>query len=1069
MAELKIIRASAGSGKTFQLTQEILKILLTKQDNYYRTILAVTFTNKATAEMKGRILEELHLLSANEKSTHIDSLMHFLKMEEGSIRAKASSVLSAILHGYSWFRVETIDTFFQAIIRSFLRELNISGHYNIELDQDKILAEAIDRLLNKTGENNQMLEWLLEHISNKIDEAKSWSIDTELNNLGKTLFKENIAEQLPNLKKVTDENTFMKDYRKELLSITRNFEIKIAESANEALAKMKERGFDISDFFYTNRGPAGYLTKRANGDFSPKNSYVSKVLDEPEKYPGGKCKRKDEAEQFGINIITPAILEIENIIEADISNYNSAKAILKNLHILGILSNLNDEITEIRKEKGIFLISDASPFIQRIINNNDTPFIYEKTGNHFNHLMIDEFQDTSGMQWSNFKPLIENSLGKGQDCLVVGDVKQSIYRWRNSDWEILENKIKENLHEETINEIYLNTNWRSDANVIRFNNEFFKTAAGYIEVNLSPAPETISPPTQIYSDVAQNVPPHKPGDDGLVNIKIFSKDDTKDNDEFYGENLTNNINDSLKQGYSPGDIALLVRYKKDGIALANYVVDANKNKKFIKEVGIISNESLFLHSSPSVQLLISGMRYINEPANNLLAAELLANFLHVTSTDADPQITFPEGEFDVKQLNEYITPDFIEACKLLKQESLFLMTEKLADTFNLYASNNELVYIHSFLDLVFTYTSTELSNLDKFLDYWDDEGDKKTISAAETSSAIRILTIHKSKGLQFPIVIIPFSNKKNAKRGGDKIWTSTEVLPYGKLPYFPVDLSKELEQSIFSTEYQKEHYLSVIDDLNLLYVAFTRAEKALFAGCVNDNDIAKYIIHSLESLVKQNSFNTPIAFNEEENRFVLGKLSRKEKGSNPEQYKMMPIYAPNLSLPEVKVSNKASQFFSTTNLLDDHATYGNVLHAIMEDVVVSEDLPNAVKSKTEEGIITENEAESILNLLKNALSNDKAKLWFDPGSKVLNEADIILPGAKSKRPDRVVFSGNKTIVIDYKFGQEDDKDKHIRQVQEYMDLLCKMGHTHIEGYVWYITENDIITAPAQEGQISFKF
>lgn len=1059
MSKLKIIRASAGSGKTYSLTQEVLLTLINEELKYYRHILAVTFTNKATAEMKQRILKELHLLASKQKSDHLDILMKYSNKSEGSVRSKANAILQNILHGYSWFRVETIDTFFQGIIRSFVRELGIAGNYNIELDQDKILNEAIDALLENIGNDKDVLKWLLEHVDNKISEGKSWDITGELLSLGRTLFSESLITRLPNLQSLLSESDFIKAYRNALIDIRDSFEKKITQIAKSAFQAAMANGMELTDYSYGKAGPVGYLKKLSNNTLEAPKGNTLKVLDSG-KWAGGKSTRKEEALNIGVNTLTPALQQIIELFNTEEKDYNTASIILKNLHIMGMLVRLNSELSKIRNDKSIFLISDAAPFIQKIINQNDTPFIYEKAGNHFNHLLIDEFQDTSNMQWGNFKPLISNSLSKGKSCLLVGDVKQSIYRWRNSNWEILENQVNQDFNKEVLDPVTLETNWRSDKTIIDFNNAFFLQASKLLDQHLADYPIEISLPGAIYKDVSQLAPPHKTENKGYISVKVFDKADKKDDDAYYRNELIEKINDALSKGYEPGDIAILIRNKKEGTLLANDLVEANKQNSFHKNVGVISNESLFLNSSPMVNLLLAAMRFISKPDSELLAASLLTSYLHSINTDESPEINFPKGKYSIDFLNEYFGNDFLATFAALKQESLYSIAEKLSIRFNLFNADSNLVYLHSFLDLVFDYSSKEQSDLGRFLAYWDEEGAKKTISAAETESSIRILTIHKSKGLEFPIVILPFVNWSMLPMPNEKLWLEPTEDPYKKLPFVPVNFTAQLDRSIFQSDYAQENYLSIIDNLNLLYVAFTRAESVLIAFVSNETKelkaVNKLIVESLNHLTRNDNKQLPITFNDDENRYTVGSLVPKEGQKETVVSTTMKVDKPSGLIPKVRISRYSDEFMNESIDEKDSATQGNILHSIMENCLTVEDISKSIKTKIEEGVISEIDEKSIYDKLHDAINNTEAKDWFCGKYQVLNEADIIAPGGAVKRPDRVMLKNDSAIVVDYKFGQEDDKEKHLKQVGNYMKLIKESGINTVTGYVWYVSEGDIV-------------
>ncbi len=1057
MAQLKLIRASAGSGKTFNLTRVFLELVLSESSaDYYRRILAVTFTNKATAEMKERILKELSQLAYGEKSDHLEHLIEVTKKNEARIRNLSKAILNQILHGYSWFRVETIDTFFQGIIRSFVRELGIPGHYNIELDQDKILEEAVNRLLDKLDKKDKLVKWLVQYIDSRISEGKSWVVKSELQNLGKSLFKEELVENLPKLEPLITEKETLGTYRDELYSIASAYEKKLNDIVAKVFSKIDSLGLDDSDFFYKGSGSLSYLRSLSKKPTDLPGKRLIDLLDNPDKWAPKNHDRLQEIQSLGSTFLNPAFTQIIKIINEESNHYNTANVILKNLHILGLLAHLNTELKSLQREKGIMLISDASPFIQKIINNNDTPFIYEKAGNRFNHILIDEFQDTSTMQWGNFKPLISNSLSEDHDCLLVGDVKQSIYRWRNSNWEILASKVKQEFSEEVIHETPLTTNWRSSARVVKFNNEFFKKASDLFQTIISQNENSLIPVPEIYSDVSQETPNSKDKDVGYINIKLFKNQDVKDEPEYFADELIERINELLETDYIPGDIAVLVRNKNEGSVLANFLVNANKEEKFNQSVGVISNESLFLIGSPAVNLLVAAMSFVYNPEDRLTAA-ILANAYRQVFTDQS-EINIDSGYFKIDELAQLISSDFIEQCKNMRMENLYSIAEKLISLLNVISIDKERVYIHSFLDVVFNFGTSELSELSGFLDYWSEEGYKKTISAAETPGSIRILTIHKSKGLEFPVVIVPFSDWNFTPKTGEKLWLHIDDSPFNHLPILPINFEKTLENSLFSEHYNLEKYRTIIDNINLQYVAFTRAKNVLISFARINNELKStgdIIANTLETLV--NGDNLPdLKFLEEENRYILGRVPKNAVTNTRKNTRFFTKELAASELPEVRISSLAQQFMFKYSDRLDAATHGQILHATMEKIKTTKDISTAVQQMILQGIVDNEEGDKVIDVLNQAVINPIVAEWFNSKNTILTETDIIGFGGKTNRPDRVVIGKEQVSVIDYKFGSDEEIDKHQKQVEKYKYLVSSMGYPKVNGYIWYVLDNNIV-------------
>lgn len=1055
MAKLKIIRASAGSGKTFFLTQSYIKLLLDKPPDYYKHILAVTFTNKATSEMKGRILKELFFLASNQKSDMLDPLKKDSGLSESKIRDKAGNILEAILHSYSWFRVETIDTFFQSVIRSFVRELNIPGQYSLELDQDKILDEAINRLLDKLNENSNLVEWLLEYIDHKLKKGDNWVIKSNLQKLGKSLFKEELLQQLDPLEERLNDQEGLKQFRNTLYGLVNTYEQTIINKATSVIKKVEGLGLQNSDFYYNGTGTFNYFLKLANNELIPPSGRILQLLDNPEKWGNSKSHRKEEVNKLGSTLLNPVISEVQEFILEESYRYNSAKVILKNLHILGLLKYLNQELKALEREKGLMLISDAPVFIQKIINENDTPFIYEKVGNRFHHLLIDEFQDTSSMQWGNFKPLLSNGLSGNYDSILVGDIKQSIYRWRNSNWEILASNVQTEFGSEIIENISLTTNWRSSKKIIQFNNHFFENLSGQFQADSDKNIDIGA----LYNDVAQQSAPHKLNSGGYINITCFSKEEAKNNEQYYGPALISKINHCIKNGYQPGDITVLVRKKGEGAQIAEFLIDANKNNEFIAEVGVISNESLFLINSNVVHLLTAALSFVYDQDNKLIGANLFNAYKQVFVPEEN-HIHLPPKRFHKDLLTELIGSEFVEQCSNLRMDNLYALAEGLSNLLHLSAIAQEKVYLHAFLDIVFNFSTTEISDLNSFLDFWQNEGHKKSISAAETPDAIKVLTIHKSKGLEFPVVIIPFCNWSILPMTNETLWMQTKTQPFDALPTLPINYEKILEESVFEDQYTTENYKTLVDNINLLYVAFTRPETTLFGFLIdsgNQNNSGDLIKNTLDKLLDQPEMEG-IKFNPENRSYEFGVMAPISnthiEGTNTVVFSGDEKLA---KLPKIKVSSYARKHLEDSEQIPDAAKLGRILHATMEKISTVDDIDQAIALTIQEGLLSANDGNEIKAHINQSLSNPKVSSWFKPGQQILKEIDIITKGGYVNRPDRVVFSKTEVAVIDYKFGASEENEKHLKQIKSYISLIQNMGHENVKGYLWYIMEDLVIS------------
>ena len=560
---LTIYKASAGSGKTFQLVVEYLKLLLKNPYNY-KHILAVTFTNKATNEMKTRILEQLHLLANNQNSNYLEILQNNTYSEK-EIRSNAKLVLKNILHDYNRFSISTIDSFTQRVIKSFNRELGISPNFTLELDSEMILAEAVDQMLSKIGNDKKLLKWLKEFSKEKIEENKSQRIDENIKALGKELFKENFQLFFPEDSESVYSRENLDSFGKELRKLKVQFETILKNKGKEAFNSIQNNGFSIDDFSYKKSGVAGYIFAISEGEPKEPGIRILTASEDVEKWYGKKHKQATEIHQLVESELQPLLLEIIGFFEKEGQQYFTVLAVQKQLRMLGILTDLKEEIKTLLHEKGVLQISDSNLLLSKIIGQSDSPFIYEKTGNYYKHFMLDEFQDTSTLQWNNFKPLVENSLAEGNNNLVVGDVKQSIYRWRNSDWKILAEQIDSDFIGQIQSET-LKKNWRSDKNIIDFNNAIFGSLKDNFESTLI---EPIDNEEEIYASKFNNIynsfvqEPGNPGAErtGFVKVRFLPDDDFEN--ETVGT-LVEQVKQLQDNGIKASEIAILIRKHKEG-------------------------------------------------------------------------------------------------------------------------------------------------------------------------------------------------------------------------------------------------------------------------------------------------------------------------------------------------------------------------------------------------------------------------------------------------------------------------------------------------------------------------
>ncbi|MEP4374933.1 MAG: UvrD-helicase domain-containing protein, partial [Algoriphagus sp.] len=821
-----IYKSSAGSGKTYTLTLEYLKLAL-KSPHAFKQILAVTFTNKATQEMKERIIEELKRLRHQVKSDEkMDAeLMKSLQVDASGLKVLAQQTLTAILHDYGRFSVSTIDSFFQKVVRAFAREIDLNAKFDVELDQDAVLERVVDRVVMLVMEDEFLHKWLVDYAYEQIQNGKSWDIRRNIRGLGKQIFEEDFKKYSPEIK------AFLKD--KENITLLQSF---VRERKNEILEISKElgtqanairiaNGLEWSDF---NRGFIKILDNlgdRVNPLPKLTPATLAKI-DNPESWHTKSSKQIDAilaAYDQGLNQILQQLVILT-------SKWNTLQAIAKNTYVYGVFRNLLEELTLIKDEENILLISDANEFLKEITKGNDTPFIYEKVGNQYKNYLIDEFQDTSGFQWDSFKPLLENSLGTGQTNLLVGDVKQSIYRWRGGEMKLLLSQVEEEIGKENIQLENLDTNFRSLPNIINFNNAVFKALPQAMEEALISSYGVENPQilSQAYSDSFQKISPKKAKSEfkGKVKLEFINPKEAEDEskfDEIVLDKLPDMVIELQQHGYHLQDIAFLVRNKAHGEAIADRMITyAAEHPESEYRFDVLSDESMFLNKAASVKALISGFNYLHNPADKVQFKTMWYYLAVLKDARIDHEL------FALDKMPDYLQQqvlDFQGKEMLMLQLPLMEALEELIKVLGLMELGLEKAYISGFKEAVYDFTANNRADLSGFLEWWEVNQTKRTVKIPDGHNAMRILTIHKSKGLQFKVVVMPFLNWMIFDTSKDNVvWSPFEDREKGLSAIIPLTLNANLAESDFRETYAEEATMAYLDSLNMLYVSLTRAE-----------------------------------------------------------------------------------------------------------------------------------------------------------------------------------------------------------------------------------------------------
>ena len=928
---INIFKASAGSGKTHTLSKTYLDLLL-KADSKtaYRNILAVTFTNKATEEMKERILRDL--------------------AEEGKTNPRAREILINLLHDYGSFSVSTIDKFFQQALRAFSRELGSSGNYQIELDKASLTKEAMDRVLDDlTEKDKDLLGWFTKQLETALDNGESFHLESSLYEMAEefgdvnekfTYDKKKLTELKARCKEIVD--TFHKDVYENALCIDTTT---WGKTAAKGLAQY-----------------AGAQTKYKDSVKAANATTLAKL-----------------AETAGCE----AMYALMNPQGRRWKEYRTARMVEKVIFTLGLAEEFYSKLAIIEEEKGVISLDESTSLLRDIIDGSDAPFIYEKLGVRFNHFLLDEFQDTSVVQWENFKPLLANSVSEGYSNIIVGDVKQSIYRWSNSDWNLLDKEIEENFKGK-VEVITLKENWRSTQSIVDFNNEFFTFAADNLGLS------------NIYADVKQEAKVED-SQEGCVTVD-FCEDEL--------EMIDGYIEQAVAAGAKMSDMAILLRTNGEGKKVAEYLLS--------KGYSVISDDSLDLKSSLIIRKIVS--------------------YLHSLCNNSDSLNTYLSESLEIDSEREYHSLlDLVDG--VIKD-----LSETHPDEIK-----GQTLFIQSFMDDILEWTSIHGNDLRQYLKHWEES--KIAISSPNDPNAIRITTVHKSKGLAFPIVIFPFAEKVGLFKE-DTLWChldSDAEMGESFNSIFPVVLGKSSGDSFFSESLKNEMEMQRIDNLNIFYVCLTRARKevhiiaknppkSLIDGKSSPNDLSQLLYLYCE----QNgyTFGSPYRWN---------KASKKEDSEIEEFDAEYETYGmnPEACSRRFVASSDAWDYFSEEGIGQSKRLRGIEQHALLSRIRTSDDAPEVLRSI---------EPQTRELLLERISAHSE---WFSPELKTLNEVAIIDSFGNTNRPDRVlVDEEGRVTVIDFKFGEEDEK--YSGQVRRYMRLFREMGYGEVSGYIWYVPIDKII-------------
>lgn len=1109
IAPLKILKASAGSGKTFSLTLHYLSLLLSNE-NSYREILAVTFTNKATAEMKERILSVLHALAIGDTNNTKDVLRILLQNNptwtSQSIQKAAHRVYRRILHDYSHFTISTIDGFSQKVIRSFTYELNLDAAYKIEMNTNKVKADLTNMLNQLLDERPDLLEWIIDFAEKKINNNENWNYRQQLLNLANLIFSENFLEFENNLIALNSAEVFhLLD--KDITAYTQTFIGAVQDAVESFRDTCKQYQIEDADLKGKSRNKLISLQKSkiVIKKLSLKdleeyiNKYTTLIGDEDSFTDSKKAFRQDI--YTALNPILQQFVSIEKLLPY----YIAYQSVEKNLYYLRLIQEMSQLLAIWRKEHGAQLISDSQLLLNKLgLDKNDDPtFIWEKIGNRYNYFLFDEFQDTSRVQWKNYSPLLLNALGNSggeqHEHLIVGDVKQSIYRWRNGDWRILLQHVEEQVAAKfhlkkdqldiLVKNDVLDTNFRSLPNIIRFNNYIYEKLPAIIQqlLNQKVTKELGEPASQwwikdgndsmllrAYANAAQEIPPHKIDREdrqGSIEIKYYPVENNKYRSSQVAEESLNDL--CLKIGewisskrYQANQIGILVRSNKQALQVIQALMKY-KNASGI-DFDVISGDALSLNANDAILLIIETLKAIvfNSPKHVVLHARMAYLYQLIRSGDSfDDAYWMLFKENDMQSLTEILPAALTEHWQEFQKLPLIHSVEKLIEIYGFTDDNNvHLPYLLTFKDIVGNFTANGERGINQFIEFWEEDGNKAVLPSGGKSHAIEVSTIHKSKGLAYDVVMIPFCSWDLDGKLNGEFWVDTVDTPFAQLKKIPINYNSALAKSVFSKQYYEEMLFNYMDALNTFYVATTRAKEHLYITAPTYNlkeDKKKpgdaevrndYISDVLYQILEI----APVPFRLVENELAIDQIISRTKDSEEGINKQI------IALQHYPISKTMEQALNKVNKrtintilrLEKAAQYGTLAHEVMAEAAKKEDIDRIIKRYIQEGILAEENKELLLVEINNIWQHPQVNKWLKGDYKIWNEAAIILADGSTMRPDKVFTNDEETIVLDFKFTA-DNYIEHKTQVAQYMTALESLGYVHVKGYLFYAKSNHL--------------
>lgn len=1049
MNNFQVYKSSAGSGKTYTLISVYLGIVL-KEPTAFRSILAITFTNKAANEIKSRIISNLKIFSADNpeeipvKFNHmLESLKAATGLETGELRKRAATALSLILHNYGDFAVSTIDSFMHRIIRAFSFDLKLSMSFDVEMDKQLLQAEAVGSLLSEVGRNDYITGILVKFVQERAEADENWQIDNDLVKFSNNLFDEEAFGLLSRLSSLDAEK--LSAVNTKLNRFIAAFESDLKLLAEKALSLIHENGLQPEWFYQGSRGIYGFFSKVAGGDteaaYSP-NSYVEKTIS------GGEWLSARGKKEAGASQLTSLQEELSAIFNQirNLADEKGGKVLIynnirSNIYPLAVLGELNQRLQAVKKERNVISIAEFNRIIAGIVSNEPVPFIYERTGEKFRHYLIDEFQDTSVLQWHNLLPLLENSLSHDSLNMIVGDGKQAIYRFRNGEVDqfvllpdvnnpdnnpLIAQRVQVLRRE--YREQQLDANFRSRTEVVEFNNGFFDFASRVFVPELE----------EVYRGGAQKSDASNTG--GFVSVE-FLADENRTYAEINCQRVLEIIQDAIQAGYQYNDVTVLCRSNSNASEIAGFLNSKN--------IGVVSSESLLLAKSPEINFLINLLTVLAD-ADNAIARVSVVNYLvqHQPESSLETHRIYSEAGTAEGFFNYPVESGYGFSRQNFRGLSLYDTVEELIRVFDLQKKSP--VYLQFFLDEVLKVASGPGASAGKFLEYWEQQKQRISVVLPQSPDAVQIMTIHKSKGLEFPVVIYAFADDDASRLTKKTAWVELDDPDLPEIGPVMLMLDRKLEKTKFAGLYSREASKSKLDLLNLIYVAFTRASERLYilAGKQPEASVAepKSVTTLLAAYLQSASL-----YQADTRVYTFGDsvtVSATEQGSGSSE-EPSPEYQSADWRSRLIFAARAPGSWQAEAPERSQAR-GNLLHQALSFVDYPATIPRAVKKLIQLGLIETNEADEITAILEDIINHPEVKPFFSEECTIITEKEILTPEGKNLRPDRVVVHKTHTDVIDYKTGMP--SEAHQTQVLHYASVLSGMGYPEVRAWLLYLED-----------------